>query len=116
VVEEERRKQLARERAEKAERERIKQQLALDRLEVSKEEHHASVCMGTITLLSCVVRRTQHDSATCSATANHCGLLAFGMTGSVAHKQYAAKPAADPGMHRLTDTLGHHDHGQPHLA
>lgn len=43
VVEEERRKIAARERAEMMERERIKRQLALDRMEVSKEEHHASV-------------------------------------------------------------------------
>jgi hypothetical protein len=46
VLEEERRKIVARERAERAERDRIKKQLALDRLEVSKEEHHSSVCIG----------------------------------------------------------------------
>jgi hypothetical protein len=75
--------------------------------------------MGPIKLLSCVVRLLKHARATCTTTTHHCGLFAFGITGSVAHMQYAAKPAADPGMHRLADTLGHHDHGQhgqPHLG
>lgn len=43
VVEAERRKIKEREERDHAERERIKQQMALDRLEVSKEEHRDSV-------------------------------------------------------------------------